>query len=184
MSNKHSSQLNLLSFFSDQQNFQKVQDNFQKIALITACSKKKLLRPAPAKELYQGSMFKKARRIAEKLRADFFILSAKYGLIGENKIIRPYDTVIRYKKDIKELQKRLDPVLLQHLETYDKVFLIMGSKYQEVLLPFWENINFYCLESKLGMGEYMHLMSEFIALNSEDLVKALEDHSKSMRKEK
>ena len=111
MSNKHSSQLNLLSFFSDQQNFQKVQDNFQKIALITACSKKKLLRTAPAKELYQGSMFKKARRIAQKIHADFFILSAKYGLIGESKIIRPYDTVIRYKKDIKELQKRLDSAL-------------------------------------------------------------------------
>ena len=56
-------------------------------------------------------MFKKARRIAQKIHADFFILSAKYGLIGESKIIRPYDTVIRYKKDIKELQKRLDSAL-------------------------------------------------------------------------
>jgi hypothetical protein len=102
MSNKHSTQLNLHSFFSDANNFQAVQDEFQKIALITACSKKKLLRTAPAKKLYQGSMFKKAGCIAEKIHADFFILSAKYGLIGENTIIRPYDTVIRYKKDIKE----------------------------------------------------------------------------------
>ena len=63
--------------------------------------------------LYQGTIFKIARRVAEKLHADFFIFSAEYDLIDGDKIIRSYDIVIQYKKDIKELQKRLGPVLLR-----------------------------------------------------------------------
>ena len=127
------SQPNLFSFFSNDAENQKVQDENQKIAIITACSKQKLMRTAPARSMYLGDMFRKAKRISEKLQADFYILSAKYGLIEDTKVIRPYDTVLQYKKDIKALQKALDPILLAQLEEYDKVFLIMGKNYQEVL---------------------------------------------------
>lgn len=56
-----------------------------------ACSFTKLDRAAPACDLYQGQAFKAARQIAEQNRADYWILSAKHGLIHPDTITAPYD---------------------------------------------------------------------------------------------
>ena len=180
MSNKDSIQHNIFSFFESQ----KVQGETQKIAIITACSKQKLMRISLAKNLYQGDIFRKTKRIAEKLRADFYILSAKYGLIEDSKVIRPYNTVLQYKKDIKALQETLDPALLAKLESYDKVFLIMGKNYKEVLAPFLSNMNAFLFHSERGLGGYKHVLSQLTAHAPERLVQALIEHSKSKKNEK
>ena len=89
-----------ISFFSlssDEQ--QQERPLGERIAVIVGCSKQKLDYKAPASELYQGDMFKKSKVIAIKLQADFYILSAKHGLITGSKIIEPYETVIQTKKD-------------------------------------------------------------------------------------
>lgn len=56
-----------------------------------ACSATKLDRAAPACDLYQGQAFKAARHIAEQNRADYWILSAKHGLIHPDTMTAPYD---------------------------------------------------------------------------------------------
>jgi len=56
-----------------------------------ACSATKLDRAAPACDLYQGQAFKAARQLAEKHRADYWILSAKHGLIHPDTITAPYN---------------------------------------------------------------------------------------------
>ena len=134
--------------------------------------------------MYLGDMFKKTKRIAEKLQADFFILSAKYGLIEDTKVISPYDTVLQYKKEIKALQETLDQALIKELEAYDKVFLIMGKKYQEVLVPFLSNMNAFLFHSERGLGGYKHVLSQLTAQAPERLVQALIEHSKSKKYEK
>jgi hypothetical protein len=62
----------------------------KQIALI-GCSKQKLDYSAPAKELYQGSLFKAARKYVEAKGYEWAILSAKYGLVDPNRIIEPYN---------------------------------------------------------------------------------------------
>ena len=61
--------------------------------VIVACGAKKLDRPARARDLYVGSYFRAclAYALAIALAKDIFILSAKYGLIGINDQIEPYD---------------------------------------------------------------------------------------------
>jgi hypothetical protein len=56
-----------------------------------ACSATKLDRAAPACDLYQGQAFKAARKLAEKHSAEYWILSAKHGLIHPDTVTEPYN---------------------------------------------------------------------------------------------
>src|SRR5262245_25278639 len=61
--------------------------------VIVACGAKKLDRAARARDLYLGSYFRAclAYALAIAPAKDIFVLSAKYGLIGINDQIEPYD---------------------------------------------------------------------------------------------
>jgi len=58
---------------------------------LIACSATKLDKAAPACDLYQGQAFKAARKLAEKSRAEYWILSAKHGLIHPDTVTEPYN---------------------------------------------------------------------------------------------
>ena len=65
-----------------------------KIALI-ACVKTKSPLPAPARVLYTSQLFKKSVEWAEINCDDWFVLSAKYGLVSPNTRLRPYDKTLK-----------------------------------------------------------------------------------------
>ena len=65
-----------------------------------SCSKSKKSYPAPARDLYQGALFKKALAYAEAHFDHVYILSAKYGVVHPDQIIEPYD------KTLKEMSKK------------------------------------------------------------------------------
>ena len=70
-----------------------------KIALI-GCVKKKAEIPCEAKDMYISPLFKGCYRLAKKLGAEkIYILSAKYGLIEENQIIKPYNETLNDKNE-------------------------------------------------------------------------------------
>jgi len=167
-------QTNLLSFFSILPS-EKQQDRplCERIAVITACSKRKLDYEAPASELYQGDMFKKSRRIAMKLGADFHVLSAKHGLIEGSKIIEPYDTIIQTKKDMDRLRSNLNEKILEKLALYEKVIIIMGKKYREILEPFFKS-NYYVLRSSTGLGEFKSLLNDLLTLSPSRFFQTIE----------
>jgi hypothetical protein len=58
---------------------------------LISCSKAKGKRPGPARELYQGGLFKLSRDLVEAQRGAYLILSAKYGLLRPETVIEPYD---------------------------------------------------------------------------------------------
>ncbi len=91
-------------------------------------------------------MFKKSRKIAIKLEADLFILSAKHGLIRGSQIVEPYESIIQTKKDAERLRSNLSEKILERLVLYGKVIVIMGQKYREILEPFFRD-NWYILRS-------------------------------------
>jgi len=168
-------QTTLLSFFSlSSDERQQEKPLGERIAVITACSKRKLDHKAPASELYQGDMFKKSKLIAIKLHADFYILSAKHGLIKGSKIIGPYETVIQTKKDKDRLRLNLDGKMLENLALYGKVVIIMGHKYRDVLEPFFTN-NCYILRTSTGLGEYKMLLNILTKFSPNKILQALEE---------
>jgi len=65
------------------------------VIVLVGCSATKLEVPAPAKDLYQGPIFKMVRKIIEhpsaKRPTAWGILSAKHGLLAPDDVIDPYD---------------------------------------------------------------------------------------------
>jgi cytoplasmic iron level regulating protein YaaA (DUF328/UPF0246 family) len=66
----------------------------QRITFI-ACSSAKLRSAAPAKDLYTGQLFRKARALAEKTSDQYYILSALHGLLQPDKVTAPYNYTLK-----------------------------------------------------------------------------------------
>ncbi|MBN2286037.1 MAG: hypothetical protein JXI43_06290 [Tissierellales bacterium] len=109
-----------------------------KIVLIS-CVSKKIAHPAPAKDLYDSTLFKSCYTYGVSLHPDMlFILSAKYGLVPADKMIAPYDLTLNNMKT-KEIQEWSKDVLFDlknntDLESDTYIFLA-GEKYRRYLLP-------------------------------------------------
>lgn len=61
---------------------------------IVGCGATKLSRPAPARELYTGPLFRAARAHVERLGCPWWVLSAEYGLVEAWREIPPYDRTV------------------------------------------------------------------------------------------
>ena len=109
-----------------------------RIALIS-CSKLKKPYPCEAKELYSASRLFSLSYAYARERADrIYILSAKYGLVGEDEIIAPYDETLK-KKSVAERQawaRKVTDQLRQVCDIREDTFVILaGQDYYEYLLP-------------------------------------------------
>jgi len=62
----------------------------RKIGLV-ACSRTKADHAAPARDLYQGALFRASAAYAEEVCDEWYILSAKHGLVSPDTILEPYD---------------------------------------------------------------------------------------------
>lgn len=61
---------------------------------LVACVAGKLDHPAPARDLYVSDWFRKARAYAEASGRDWFILSARHGLVHPDQELAPYDDTL------------------------------------------------------------------------------------------
>jgi len=66
-----------------------------KLTLLIGCSGQKKTTPSTAAELYTSPRFQGARAIAERLDAEYLIVSAQHGLLKPDQIISPYDLDLR-----------------------------------------------------------------------------------------
>jgi hypothetical protein len=112
-----------------------------KIVLLS-CTKSKLDKPAPAKDMYSPSpMFQKTKAYGETLKPDkTFILSAKYGLLPMDKQIEPYDLTLKtMKKDEKDKWGELVKSQMSKSGVNpqsDKFVFLTGSEYMKPLESF------------------------------------------------
>lgn len=58
---------------------------------LVGCGSAKLRRPAPARDLYTGALFRKSRAYVEATCERWFVLSAKHGLVYPEQVLEPYD---------------------------------------------------------------------------------------------
>lgn len=66
----------------------------KKLALV-ACVSKKQRSPNPAQDLYSSDWFRKASAYARRTADEWYILSAKHGLLPAHKVIAPYDETLK-----------------------------------------------------------------------------------------
>lgn len=104
---------------------------------LIACSNTKLKAPARACDLYQGQAFKFSRQLAEKRGFDYFILSARYGLLDPLQVIAPYNDYLgKMTKDQRTAwaDKVTQQIRAKGLHAQAVTFLA-GSLYAEPLAP-------------------------------------------------
>ncbi len=111
--------------------------------VLISCVSQKLDYKSKAKDLYISALFKKNMAYAAKLQPDkIYILSAKYGLLGLDDEIEPYDLTLNTMK-IKEKKEWADNVLEQLKQVEDisdtNFIFLAGVNYRKYLVEHMPN---------------------------------------------
>jgi hypothetical protein len=131
---------------------------FNMIALIS-CTKLKQEYTCPAREMYlKSTLFSKAfRYIEQQGYDDWFILSAKYGLLNKDEVIEPYDVTLNNMKSAEKKEwsrKVADQIQSLKLKNVD---FYAGANYREHLIPLLDvqGVNFNVPLLGKGIGEQL-----------------------------
>lgn len=135
----------------------------KKIVLI-ACVKRKLGRPAKAKDLYISDLFKKSLKYAYLLMPDkIFILSAKYHLVELEKTIEPYELTLK-KMSSGERRNWANKVLNDLCKVADlnsdEIIFLAGIPYRQFLEPHMYNCSIPM--KGLRFGEQLNFLKSHI----------------------
>ena len=107
------------------------------ICLVSCVGQKQVI-AAPAKDLYRSNWFIKARAYAEGVSSQWFILSAKYGLVQPDDVILPYEQTLN-RMAISDrrnwahvVQKQMD----QRMPNAVLIIVLAGERYREFLMDY------------------------------------------------
>jgi len=111
-----------------------------KTVYLVACAARKRASELPAEDLYSSELFQKSRAylLRElKDRDQWFILSAKYGLVEPTTVIQPYNETLNAmtKPERQAWARKVLGKLQSILQTGDSVVFLAGKKYREFLEP-------------------------------------------------
>lgn len=128
--------------------------------VIVACGAKKLDRAARARDLYVGPYFKAclAYALAFAKAKNVFIILAKYGLVGLNDVIEPYDKKLGAPFSVTEFSLTTQAEQLGLLD--QKVIVLGGRKYVSLCRKVWRTGLQAPLAGKGGIGKQMQWMKE------------------------
>jgi cytoplasmic iron level regulating protein YaaA (DUF328/UPF0246 family) len=113
------------------------------IALV-ACVKTKRESATHARDLYLSQLFRATRRYAEKYADDWYILSAKYGLLSPGDVVEPYERTLKRmpKPDRLKWADCVQTKLIDILPGNAKVIILAGKLYREGIEPFLRDRGF------------------------------------------
>jgi len=132
--------------------------------VLIACASKKINCRAEAKDLYVSPLFNYNLKYAHSLNPDkILILSAKYGLLGLDKKIEPYNITLN-KMPATEIKKWANSVIGQLRKASDldkdKFIFLAGNNYRKYLLPYISN---YRIPMKgLGIGKQLKFLKDHL----------------------
>ncbi len=123
--------------------------------IILACSDKKKKNPGllPAIERYDGYFFKIIKKMMRNGKfpssVDILILSAEYGLIKPDTLIRYYDRRMD-KRRAMELRPKVMEKLKEIAKRYDEIFVCLGKDYLECIRGIENFANVKYANGKIG----------------------------------
>lgn len=91
-----------------------------KVLIVTACGAKKNLGPMPAYKSYKSARIRAVYN--RRSGCDMAILSAEYGLVRVQQVIKPYERVMDEQR-----AKELLPSVAQNLKEYDCTIFFKGG---------------------------------------------------------
>ena len=105
--------------------------------VLISCSKSKLNGRAPARELYTGTLFKKAVAWAARHGYEWFVISALHGLLTPDQTIAPYDYSLKQRRGSRERESwaylAISAHLTKHIAKGSHAFLIMPELYRRYI---------------------------------------------------
>lgn len=131
----------------------------KRIALVS-CVSKKTREPNKASDLYISTWFKKCKKYVEKEYYDWYILSAKHGLIHHSVFIEPYDITLSKMPQSQrtlwgvEIVNKLNYLYPQKDIHFD---IYAGNLYRKYIINNLDKFGFnYCIPLKgLGIGQQL-----------------------------
>lgn len=153
--------------------------------VLISCTKEKLDREAPARELYQGRLFLASVRYAEAIGARWFVLSAAHGLVDPDQPIAPYDQTLvgANKPDLMTWAAMVSDQLGERLPDVKRFTVLAGAEYVKGLQRFPAGRTFETPLAGLGVGErYARLVEMTKAVETESAAtSALDEAREFMR---
>ena len=106
-----------------------------KIGLVT-CGSQKLKHPASAQDIYVSALFTKSRRWVEANCEQWYILSAKHGLLDPTLTIEPYNMTLNTmpSQDRWQWASGVVQAISQKIQLSDRLVILAGQKYREHLI--------------------------------------------------
>ena len=144
--------------------------NMRKVILV-GCGKKKKGGSHKAKDLYEGVLFRKTYDYAKLIGDDIYIISALYGLVNPERIIKNYNDTLHGREDsfVREWSMR---VSLEIKKLYPEkegveIFIFAGEIYRKyvlyILTQMGYNIrNGFGEEKGFGIGKRLHFLNKNI----------------------
>ena len=138
---------------------------------LVSCVKEKRATRARARDLYVSPWFRKARAYVEGTGRSWRILSARYGLLGPEKVVRPYDRELEAlpREERRAWAKRVLTALQADFPDVATVELLAGRRYREFLQPDLEALGVVVRVPMAGLriGEQMAWLDRRVR-NAED----------------
>lgn len=105
---------------------------------LLSCVSMKADKAARAKDLYVSPWFHKARHYVESRNASWFILSAEYGLVHPERIIKPYEMTLNAMGAAERRVWARNVISQMRTELPDaaQVVLFAGQRYREFLMDY------------------------------------------------
>ncbi len=124
-----------------------------KTICLVACAAKKKQNAARADEIYISSLFQKSRGYAQSCCDEWFILSAKHGVLPPATKIEPYNITLNNmgKEERRVWAAGVMKALWKMLSSGDKIVFLAGMAYREFLVGPLEEMGLECEVPMKGM---------------------------------
>jgi hypothetical protein len=126
---------------------------------LVACAAQKLDHPAPARDLYISPLFRKAAAYCEKEYDEWYILSARLGLLDPETVVAPYNVTLNTMPRDERL--RWGELLQRQLSERGLIdadlYLHAGARYRE---SFAGMPNAHAPLAGLGIGQQLRWYTE------------------------
>jgi len=107
-----------------------------KTIVLVSCVKSKSNKPQPARDLYTSTLFKGCSAYAEKFGDEWYILSAKYGLLNPSQVVAPYEKTLNnmLAAERRTWAKGVLSDLKRVIVSGDEIIFLAGKRYREYLI--------------------------------------------------
>jgi cytoplasmic iron level regulating protein YaaA (DUF328/UPF0246 family) len=141
-----------------------VEDRMSKKIVLVSCVSKKSTIACPARSLYTSDWFIKAARYADQTSQEWYILSAKYGLVHPDQVLEPYNTTLKTmdKRARQAWAEWVFASLQPRLSPGDTVIFLAGQAYREFLADRISRLGckIEIPMEGLRIGEQLHWLSQ------------------------